>query len=346
MTTTLSRLQAAGVWGCTPESYRASFLPSLKGRLIFNVADAPENMGPFWLCAHADYPIAHAWGKHPEEYPNNDEGVSGLTIQAHALDIIHGRDTNIAPLQRWITFLARTEIVVPIPSIPEVREQGEMRGGWPEWFNDVRPELSAIAHTLKTCRAYNDYQWLELVIGLSLAIAVFEKVGDDGYAAQAKALIHNACITALWDAERNDGLGLYHDPRTGIIMPGRDHEPNQVSTDATAGLVYGLLVAFAATGNPHFLTSARVWRDDLRRMGTAATDFQCFVERSPIDSSRWRGCGYTYDHKIVPASRAIWPIVPSPPGGHNPYQIGIPPSSQVSNVLARYDEGLKGLVKP
>ena len=339
MTDAISRLAAVGVWGVTPESYRTQFIPSCIGNLLPSGTEAlaqARDRGEFWHIARADLARGIAWGKHPPGSITTDEGAWGRMLQAIALQAIHGMRVDHGAMATCLDSLKYHECGVYIPSCIIDGEDQEIVvrfGGWAQWpGGTVRSELMALHHTLTTARCYDDDGWLEIVIGLNFAIVACQQHKWDDLAGIAIRLRDNALREAMADADACGGLGLFHEPRTRILLPGRAHEPAAVSPQATAGLAYALLVSHAVTPSVVWKMAAEFWARIVVGRDTHMGQYPAFVHnRRPL--------GLDIQGNAVHASKAIWPV----PGKPATYATGIPASESTATLMDRVAAAMKGL---
>lgn len=343
MTTIQSRISARTssgnphVWGTTPESYRTQFIPSLGGgdgwggacllKPGTDLARAATDINYFEEQStyaglgyvtgrHIDAPEAATIGE------CNTDGAWGswgkhCAFRAHSLIPI------------WLSALEQHEIIPPAP-------HHDRKGGWPGWLGPVRQELKFIEDRLRTCRNYDDGCFDAIIEGLACCAAYYESVNDKGQVARCIAIAERAMKAALSDFERNNGLGLLHDPRTGQIMAERDHCPPCVSTDATASYAWACCVMHMLTLSPIWKTATTEAIELLKCMCNRNGTFPPFVMWSDYDGD-WRPVGYNADFEIVSAYRAIWPKG----WGSTEYVQGIPPTENPAKKLARINEYLR-----
>ena len=103
----------------------------------------------------------------------------------------------------------------------------------------------------------DDDALLACVDGWAWSILFFEKVGNTADAKWCVARIVEAA-TSVWTMYLRTGGGVqFWDSRTGLVLPGREHEPPSLSIRSTISAGWVCLYAWAVTGGEEWLRNAK-----------------------------------------------------------------------------------------
>lgn len=323
----IERLIKVGLWGMT--NYE-EFLPSCRERLFLKGVEPPRDHHEFWRQARCDLEGGRAWGKHPQAYPNSDEGCRGLMGQGIALQLLHQQHSAWEELKNWTYALITDEIVAPMTPAADGTPR-TLRGGWAEWTFSVIPEMEYIKDILTKARAYNDAGWLEIQIGLAETIAAYTKHGHHSMVPEVLALFERSLKAANLDEKHNNGLGQYHHPRTFINLGGRDQEPNILNTDATINLAYANLIAFALYEINTYLIQCRTLLRRVKDMKQLDGLWYPYMKQTP--TGFWKPMGWDREKFLVSRGVAIW----------RGEKLGVPATDAVPKMIARIEAGMKEL---
>lgn len=330
MTTILDRLSILAIPGLPDAAAYKGFISYCGGRLMpLNAKDDQI----VWT----DPAAFRTWGKHlgllEITIDCNEDGADGLALQRRAILLY-----TFPNKDGWYELAERINKLERLQLRQFIGKDTINVGGWPQWYSPVRAELKFIEDTLRNHVSYDDQSAMENVTGLALAILAYQKHPNrtcaDTQTMRCIAMIENAVKRALADAERNGGLGNIHNTRTHAILDQRAHEPPLVSTDATASLVYMLLVAWAVTGLEMYRQHARDWADRLEWMRRPAGFFP-FVQF--LDGNYYPG-GYSIDYRLARPSLAFTGNYDKVTG--EPI-IGLKPTPAVQKILDRSRKALQ-----
>jgi hypothetical protein len=245
MTTPLSRLEAVSRWRNTASARNAVHTGLLRGK--------PHEPDPAkWVALAHECMTTQPGGKHGKAI-TSDEGWGWCIGMAARIALDYGNVNGIG-------FSAYSN------------HGGLFRTSQLLWVPGRFPGVSLFPHNnINTPPVARTYEWaylppacttddnalLACVDGWAWSMLFSEKVGNTADAKWCRARIIEAA-TSVWYLYLRTGGGVqFWDSRTGLVLPGREHEPPSLSIRSTIDAGWIPLYAYAVTGDAEWLDRAK-----------------------------------------------------------------------------------------